>query len=402
MTVDTTGANLPATQADVTYDTGLEDFDVATEGSIPRLSIKHGDVPMYKLNIQEDPFASFRGIVLGLVKQRVLWPAVYEGDDAEPLCKSVNNVDGLVNWEKFPWQASGFDPADISANPRFDDGGNLILPCSGCRLKEWGSHPTAKPPWCNQQATLPMLIDLGDDPEDPQWMPAVASFSKTALRPINNFITPYAARKEPCYIDVVQFDLKPASSNGRRYGVPVVRAVAKTDRTDWAAYSAQYKQMRSFLTAAPNQKEEEEPGATPPPPPPPVAPAPVAAPVASAPTPTPPPPAPQASAPVAPSAPAAPAEPAAVAETPVAEPPTAPTAPPATPVAQPAAPVSHQAPAAPPAPVRPTAAAPASPPAPPVAPAAAPSQAPAPPAAPAPQAPAAPPVAPADGSDLPF
>lgn len=397
MTVDTTGSNLPAVPGQ--YETGLEDFDVATEGAVPRINIKHGDESFWKINIREELFSTFRAIPLGLIKQRILWPAQYQGDDADPLCKSVDNQNGILDWPNFPWQASGFDATDISQNPSYDEVGNVVLPCQGCRLKEWGSHPLGKQPWCNQQATIPMLVDLGADPNNPEWMPAVVSFSKTGLRPINNFITPYAARREPLYTSVVEFSLKPATSNGRRYAVPSVREIGKTDNSKWIEYSQQYAQMRAFLTTPPTKRDEDEGVASTPPPAPVAAPPTVAPPVAAAPAPTPPAPAPQAAAPAAAPAPPPPAQPVAAPAPPAPAPQAAPVATPAPPAA-PAAPPA--APPAPPAPVTPTAAAPpVSPPAPPSAPSAAAQPPQSAPAAPPAAAPQAPPAA-ADGSDLPF
>lgn len=254
MTVDTTsGVPVPDD------DTGLGDFDVNSEGVMPRINIDH-NFAKWKLNTSEQPFDKLRIIPLGLVKQRILWETTDRAQDNQPpLCKSVDSNTGNPDYENFPWDVSTFEPEDYQVT---DGRGNINLPCSACQLKEWGSHPNGNNPWCSLQYTFPVLVDLNNDSSDPQWMPAIMTIQKTGIKPAKNFITPYAASKTPLYVDVVEMGLESRMAKGRPFAVPIfTKTGEKTDSQLYGEYSRQYKTMRAFLTTPPNNAtEDDDPG----------------------------------------------------------------------------------------------------------------------------------------------
>lgn len=249
---------------DFQMETGLEDFSLS-DGTIPRISIDH-NTGQWKLNITGDAtYSRLDVIMLGLVKQRILWDVEVE-DGEGPLCRSNGTVNpaepmmGNPDADKFPWDASGFNRAEFQP----DGYNNLNLPCDSCRLKEWGSHPQGKTPWCSQQHTIPMLLNMATldgsefDANVAEWMPALYSASKTALKPSNSYITPFSAGKKPLFTVITEMTLRLEKKGSRPYAVPVFGRKAATDQDSYMEYSAMYRQMRDFLTAPRDNRTDEQ------------------------------------------------------------------------------------------------------------------------------------------------
>ena len=99
-------ASLPADLAGV----GLEDVD-AGDITVPRLKIVHAE-GVFQDNLSNAKFAELNVILLGLVKQRLMWDVEVE-DDAKPLCKSADFDHGIPS-DSFPWEASGLVKAALT------------------------------------------------------------------------------------------------------------------------------------------------------------------------------------------------------------------------------------------------------------------------------------------------
>jgi len=252
-------SNLPANTAD--YDTGLEQFD-SSDAVIPRLSIVHKEQE-FKDSLTNEQFPKIQTIILGLVKQRVLFHNVVDDGD-KPMCKSADYETGFPNVsddikkdKRFPWDKSGFDPKDYKP----DEDGLIRLPCSGCALKEWGSHPDGKKPYCAEQFTLPILYDPS---EDENWVPALITFQKTALKPLKSYLTSFARSKSAAFQAITEIVLTAEKRGANEYSVPSFKKVGDTDEENWREYSMNYRSMRDFLVADPGSRDEEEPGVAPP------------------------------------------------------------------------------------------------------------------------------------------
>src|SRR5690606_15412571 len=144
------------------FETGLEDFGME-DAVIPRLKIVHKE-GVFEDSLSGEKFETISLVILGLVKQRILWHQTVDDGDM-PMCRSANHDTGFPNLsddqpkeKRFPWEKSGFRPEDYQ-----DEDGNFRLPCSGCNLKEWKSHPDGKRPYCSEQFTLPVLYS--DNPD---------------------------------------------------------------------------------------------------------------------------------------------------------------------------------------------------------------------------------------------
>lgn len=241
-------------------ETGLEDFGME-DAVIPRLSIVHKE-GQFKDSLSNEQFDTINVIILGLVKQRVLWhPDIEDGD--WPMCRSANHEIGFPNTNEkqpkektFPWAKAGFDPNDFPA----DDAGHIRLPCSGCQLKEWKSHPDGKKPYCTEQFTLPVLYDPRDSGD---YVPAIITFQKTGLKPLKSYLTSFARSRQPAYTAITQIGLDMAKRGSTDYSIPNFRRIGDSDESDWREYAVNYRTMRDFLTADPGERDEDEDGTPP-------------------------------------------------------------------------------------------------------------------------------------------
>lgn len=239
------------------FETGLEDFNME-DAVIPRLSIVHKEGE-FKDSLSNEQFPKVKVIILGLVKQRVLWhPDVDDGD--WPMCRSANHDIGFPNLsddqpkeKRFPWEKSGFRKEDFPAG----EDELIRLPCSGCQLKEWKSHPDGKRPYCSEQFTLPILYDPR---EDGNWVPAIITFQKTALKPLKAYLSSFARSRNAAFMAVTEIGLDMLKRGSTDYSVPNFKRIADTDEELWREYSVNYRTMRDFLTADPGSRDEDEAG----------------------------------------------------------------------------------------------------------------------------------------------
>lgn len=252
MTVEQTSSNLPAREDDL--ETGLDEFGIE-DAVVPRLSIVHKD-GQFKDSLTGVTYDKIRVIILGLVKQRILWHNILDDGDL-PMCKSPNHQTGYPNVDedtrkekRFPWDKSGFDPKDYPP----DEEGVIALPCDGCQLKEWGSHPDGKRPYCSEQFTLPVLYDPY---ENESWVPAILTIQKTGIKPIRTYLTSFARSKTPPYTAVTEIGLDLQHRGTTDYSVPKFRRVGDTESEDWREYSTTFKTLRSFLQAPPTPREDD-------------------------------------------------------------------------------------------------------------------------------------------------
>lgn len=231
--------------------TGLEDFDTTKDAVMPRLSIVHKEA-VFKDNLSGEKFNTIKVVLLGLVKQRILWDTEVD-DDAKPMCKSVNFTEGNPDPKTFPWQASGFDPASYPA-PEGD--GQIALPCTACALKEWGTNPQGgKTPWCAEQHTFPLLMDINGDGS--VWTPALFTVQKTGIKPSKTYLTSFARTKTPTYTVVTQLSLTAQKRGQTDYAVPSFAKVGNTEQSDWPMYAQQYRSIREFITV-PRQMDKSD------------------------------------------------------------------------------------------------------------------------------------------------
>lgn len=266
MTVSPVG---PGAEVAVPTDMGAMGLDDMTQAdlSIPRLQIinKKG---LFKESLTNTEQPSLNVIILGLVKQRTLWPTKIGDTPAKPMCRSNDFNHGFPNVDQpmhpFPWQASGLTQEHVV--PTSDN--TLMFNCSDCKLKEWGSRPDSEAPWCNEVWSLALLIDPY---QTGQYLPSILSLSKTNLAPARRYLAGFKAAGQAAFTAVTNISLQLLKKGDNDYSNIIFQRVQPTDSGHWNEWGEAYIEMREFLTRAPMKFEEEVTAA----------PAPVAAPVAA-------------------------------------------------------------------------------------------------------------------------
>lgn len=280
----------PATVAPLGVPEGLESID-SSDLSMPIIKMVH-DEAVWEDSLSGEKFAEMDVILLGLIKQRVLWPAEMAEEAEAPLCRSYNFTQGHPG-EKFPLKAKG-DPASPLESSGFaaEDFNAGILSCTSCNLKEWGSHPTRDVPWCVEQYVFAVMIT---EPGEDLGSPAILTLQRSSIKPAKAYITSYVRSKQPLFTARTTLKLNAQSRGSVKYSVPkFVKGVA-TDPDFHGQYAELYHHVKDFVTT-PRTGDAAETEVT-------VTPAPTAAAPAAAPAPE----AAPAAAPVAAAAPAAPA-----------------------------------------------------------------------------------------------
>lgn len=236
--------------------TGLEDVGVG-DVVIPRLTIIH-DQGRFKNNLSNEEFETIDAVVLGLVKQRVMWDAVVEDGD-KPECKSPDFEHGFPNVrddipkdKRFPWEKSNFNPADFP--PENGINGLVTLPCSSCIFTQWDKGDWKQPP-CAEQHTYPLVYtpDGGDT-----WIPALFTTQKTGIKPSKQFISSFAQTKTPMFTARTTIGLTLQSRGSVKYSVPTFRRTGPSERENWAEYAEQYRTIRDYIRTAPRPGDDED------------------------------------------------------------------------------------------------------------------------------------------------
>lgn len=267
MTVATHGAPADAWGAD---DTGLEDVDVS-DVIIPRLQIQH-TTGTWKDNLSGVEYPSLNVILLGLVKQRIMWGEDIEDGD-KPQCKSPDFVHGFPNLredvaavKRFPFDDSNFSPSDAQpveidsgVDKAFPEGyssnGLPVLDCASCSFSQWGTGPSGKgvPPRCSEQHTYAVLYEA----EVGVWTPALVTLQRTGIKPSRSYISGFAQSKTPMFTVITELGLQQNSRGSVKYSVPTFKRMSASDRDYWGEYAEQYRSIRRFIRAAPHRKDEE-------------------------------------------------------------------------------------------------------------------------------------------------
>lgn len=243
---------------------GLEDVG-ATDVVIPRIGIVHKEA-RFKNNLSGEEFETLNAIVLGLVKQRIMWPEVVDEGD-KPMCKSPDFTNGFPNLDtentpkdkRFPADKSNFNLADFPAEKGLN--GLVTLPCQNCIFSQWDKGDWKQPP-CSEQHTYPLLYTM--DPVEAiregeaNWMPALFTTQRTGIRPSRTFISSFAQSKTPMFTVHTEITLELNKRGSVEYSVPKFKRGGQTDRGMWGEYGEQMRTIREFIRTPPRNYDEDE------------------------------------------------------------------------------------------------------------------------------------------------
>jgi hypothetical protein len=247
---------------------GLEDVG-ATDVVIPRLSIVHKEAE-FKNNLSGEQFPVLNAIVLGLVKQRIMWPDDVEDGD-KPMCKSPDFTNGFPNLDtentkadkRFPIDKSNFSLADFPAERGLN--GLVTLPCQSCIFSQWDKGDWKQPP-CSEQHTYPLLYTLDSDEAiragEASYTPALFTTQRTGIKPSRTYISGFAQAGTPMFTVHTQITLDLNKRGTVEYSVPKFRRGGQTDRSMWGEYGQQMLQIRDFIRTPPRNHEEDESAVT--------------------------------------------------------------------------------------------------------------------------------------------
>jgi len=219
---------------------------------VPRINIDHATGEFVD-DLSGERTTTLTVVLLGLIKQRVLWPAVMGEDKSPPLCRSYDYKVGRPG-EEFPWEASGFDQGAAPA-----DENGLVVPCSSCALKEWGSHPKRdKVPWCQEQFIFSLVRPVGEG----GFAPAILTFQRSAMKACKGYVSVFQAAGQPLFTVVTTITLQQESRGTVKYATPSFSKGRETKQDNWPSFAEQSRGIRSFLQSVP-EKREDDGGPTP-------------------------------------------------------------------------------------------------------------------------------------------
>lgn len=217
----------------VEEDYGLGDVNTNV---VPRLSAQKDGT--FKNNITNEVVPTLRCIILGLVKQRVMWDAEVKEGEQKPLCRSSDALKG------FP--GTGFPTSRATAGIVNDDG---TRDCASCPLKEWGDDGSK--PQCAEQLVLAVLVD-GDSP-------ALLTFQRASVKPTNTYLSDFRRRKTGAFTHWTTIDLEVKTRGQVQYSLPIFTKSEATDTEKHPFFRETFLGIREFLTRPRAENETESP-----------------------------------------------------------------------------------------------------------------------------------------------
>lgn len=225
--------NLPAKPDDDLL-VGLEDFDLKTDMQMPRLRLDHQEGVLVD-TLSGATYETIEGaILLGLIKQRTMWPPDVGEEKTGPLCRSLNFTQGNPDHDRFPWKASGFKPADYPEGEQ--------LPCEGCQLKEWGTHPKNETAWCAEQFTIALMIPAGRGTA-----PALLTLQRSGLKSARAYMTSFVREQRPMFTAYTNISLLQLKRGTVKYVVPQFTMGGNTDESLYPDFADQTRRIKAFV-----------------------------------------------------------------------------------------------------------------------------------------------------------
>lgn len=259
--------NLPAVVEDALaeYGTGLEDIS-AEDVQIPRITINHGS-GVFKDRLTGEEFAEMHGILLGMVKQRVMWhPEISENSDGRPQCKSSDaqtgypNMDGPRLEDKFPWDEALLDPNSMP----IDEHNRITIACATCPFAKWGEKKpgktTSTPPRCSERHTYPIMYTT--DPGQPIDRAGIFSVQRSGIKDSKTFLAGFVQSKMPLFSAYVNISLDRKKRGMVDYAIAKFKKTGAVDQKDWPDYAKEYNSIREFLRQPPRFDGDDDGGDT--------------------------------------------------------------------------------------------------------------------------------------------
>ena len=227
---------------------GLEDID-PTDVTMPIFRINHRDGTFIN-GLTGEEFAEFDAVILGVIKQRILWPREVGDEGEAPMCRSYDHKVGYPRSETWvrvqpktsetAQRSSGFTWDQVEAADPMNQNTGLV--CANCNLQQWGDGRT--PPWCNEQWTMPFarLIDGGDP------MVGVISFQRTGLKPCKSYVSAFVQARSPLFTVITRIKAIKQTRGTVEWVVPSFQRIADSDAVQWPMFAENLHNVKAFLT----------------------------------------------------------------------------------------------------------------------------------------------------------
>lgn len=230
---------------------------------IPTLRV-HGPTATFVDGLTDERYSEVELVMLGLCKQRVLWPPEMSEDKRPPLCRSLDALTGTPDLDAFPWKAAAFNAKTFITVVEDDDTGQDVktltqpLPCESCKLRQWGTHPkNTQAPWCTEQYVFAVLLKRETD-EGELWTPATLPLARSGVKPAQQYCTAYKLKQSPMFVDYTRLKLKPMERGTVKYAVPIFERLGPTDKGDRPYYTDQFYKIRAFLQTPRGREQIED------------------------------------------------------------------------------------------------------------------------------------------------
>lgn len=236
---------------------GLDDFDPEVDGTIPRLQLR-GDGAVFVDTLSGEEYPAVDLILLGAVKQRVLWEPEFTGEAVDPLCRARTvpkpkgdrtDEQGGIPGEEFPWAESGLTPEDLSAEGTLD--------CRDCKLALWDSIPGKEKssPWCAEQWVFPALMKV-----DGALVPFIVTFQRSSLTNAKKYVQAFGRTRTPMFTVWTHIELEQLKRGTTKYaGVEFKKGAETGTIEDHREFADTFRRIKGFLTARRSDVLELEP-----------------------------------------------------------------------------------------------------------------------------------------------
>lgn len=188
-------------------------------------------------SLSGETYPELNCVLLGLLKQRVLWDAELDTQTG-PLCKSRDANVGEPR-DNFPWTEFNAKNGTVHmVEPQ------TIL-CETCPFAQWGSHPKNKTSWCTAQYTFPVIIG------DAERVSGLLTFQRSGLSPTQRYITAFVRDSLPFFAYRTKITLEGAKNGAVTYYTPKFsRGEPINDLQKFHEWAEQYTAIKDSIRAA--------------------------------------------------------------------------------------------------------------------------------------------------------
>lgn len=213
---------------------GLE--NVGSEDiSLAAIKIDHKE-GVFVDSLTGQTYAEIDGVLLGMLKQRVLWDPDPEAKTG-PLCKSSDSLVGEPR-EAFPW-------VEFKKQGGNEALGAAEINCGTCAFAKWGSHPKNKTPWCSMQYTFPLVIGLEPG------VAGLVTFQRSGVKPTQAYMSGFVRDKIPLFAYRTKLSLNVQKAGTVDFATPVFkRGEAITDISQMREWAAAFKTIAEISGSA--------------------------------------------------------------------------------------------------------------------------------------------------------